>query len=146
MVSLPPVEKRKFSYAFRFLDMTALPTNGVSQSRRIEVNARFHGASPGVRDRFQIRLAVFAEDVEGARAIWVGRQVDEQALIHVAKTITTDPDVRGWTRLQLMTDVPAGAKCLLISLAAGVADAEPQKTGHYLDDVQVRLVTHEAPP
>lgn len=146
MVSLPPVEKRKFSYAFRFLDMATLPGNGMAQSRRIEVTARFHGASPGVQDRFQIRLAAFSEHVEGARAIWVGGQVNEQALIHVAKTVSTAPDVSGWTTLQLTTDVPAGAKHLLISLAAGVADAEAPKTEHYLDDVQVRLITHEAPP
>ncbi|QOV87630.1 hypothetical protein [Humisphaera borealis] len=146
MVALPPVEKRKFSYAFRFLDMAALPENGTAPSRRIEVTARFQGALPGVQDRFQIRLAAFSEDAEGARAIWVGGQVNEQALIHVAKTVTTAPDVSGWTTLQLSTDVPAGAKHLLISLAAGVADDEAPKTEHYLDDVQVRLINHEAPP
>ncbi len=145
MVKLPPVERRMFSYTSRFLDVAAFPPMGASQSRQIEVTARFHGATPGVRDRFQIRLAAFAEDIAGARAIWLGGKVNEQALMHVAKTVTMDADTRGWTTLRSTMDVPAGARLLLISLAAAVADAEGPKTVHYLDDVQVRLITREAP-
>lgn len=141
MVKLTPVEKRKFSYASRFLDVTAFPPMEVSQSRQIEVTARFHGATPGVSDRFQIRLAAFAEDIAGARAIWRKALVDEQALMHVAKTVTMDADARGWTTLRSTMDVPAGARLLLISLAATVADTEGPKTVHYLDDVRVRLIT-----
>jgi hypothetical protein len=146
MVKLPPDVRRMFSYTSRFLDVTAFPPMGASQSRQIEVTARFHGATPGVSDRFQIRLAAFAEDIAGARAIWIGGVVNEQALIHVAKTVTMDADTRGWTTLRSTMDVPAGARLLLISLAAAAADAEGPKTAHYLDDVQVRLITGEAPP
>jgi len=146
MVSLPPVEKRKFSYASRFLDVSALPASGLARSRQIEVTARFHGASPGVQDRFQIRLAAFAEDIAGARAIWFGGHLDEQALIHVAKTVTTDAHAGDWTTMRSVIDLPAGAKYLLISLAARTADENGPKTEHYLDDVQVRLITRDAPP
>lgn len=145
MVKLTPVEKRKFSYASRFLDVAAFPPLSASQSRQIEVTARFHGATPGVRDRFQIRLAAFAEDLAGARAIWRGGNVDEQALTHVAKTVTMDADAHDWTTLRSTMDVPAGARLLLLSLAAAAADAEGPKTAHYLDHVQVRLITREAP-
>jgi len=146
MVLLPPVEQRMFSYASRFLDVTALPASGLAQTRQIEVTAQFHGTVPGVRDRFQIRLAAFAEDLAGARAIWFGGHLDEQALLHVSKTVTTAPDAHGWTTLRSTIDLPAGARHLLISLAARVADSETQKTGHYLDDVHVRLITREGPP
>ncbi len=145
MVKLTPVEKRKFSYASLFLDVTAYPPLDVSQSRQIEVTARFHGATPSVSDQFQIRLAAFAEDIAGARAIWIGGIVNEQALMHVAKTVTMDAHTRGWTTMRSTMDVPAGARLLLISLAAAAADAEGPKTAHYLDDVQVRLITGEAP-
>ena len=82
----------------------------------------------------------------GARAIWFGGHLDEQALIHVAKTVKPHPDGRGWTTVRSVIDLPAGAKYLLISLAAGVADDNAPKTEHYLDDVQVQLITRESPP
>ena len=146
MVLLPPVDKRKFSYASRFLDVSELTAGGPSQSRQVEVTARFCGASPDVQDRFQIRLAAFAEDIAGARAIWFGGNLDEQALIHVAKTVKPHPDTHGWTMVRSVVDLPAGAKSLLISLAAGVADDQAPKTEHYLDDMQVRLMTPDAAP
>ncbi len=146
MVLLPPVDKRKFSYASRFLNVSALTAGGPSQSRQVEVTARFCGASPDIQDRFQIRLAAFAEDIAGARAIWFGGNLDEQALIHVAKTVKPHPDAHGWTMVRSVVDLPAGAKYLLISLAAGVADDQAPKTEHYLDDVQVHLMTRDAAP
>ena len=130
MVSLSPVEKRKFSYASRFMDVGALAASGPTQSRQIEVTARFHGASPGAPDRFQIRLAAFAEDLAGARAIWFGGYLDEQALVHVARTVKPRPDAQGWTMVRSTIDLPAGAKYLLISLAAGVEGDQATKTAH----------------
>lgn len=146
MVTLQPVEKRKFSYATRFLDLTAIPSMGALLPGQIEVTARFHGASPNVQDRFQIRLAAFAEDIAGARAIWFGGDLDGQALVHVAKTVTMAPGTQGWSMLRSTIHVPAGARLLLISLAASVADDGEPKTPHYLDDVQVRLIAPEALP
>jgi hypothetical protein len=146
MVTLPPVEKRDFSYAFRFVDVSALRSMSAGQTREIEVTAQFHGASAGVRDRFQIRLAAFAEDVAGAREIWVRNHVDELSLLHVAKTIRTPAGTVGWTTLRSTMDVPAGARFVLVALAAGVVDTAAPKTAHYLDDVQVRLITHEPLP
>ncbi len=145
MVTLPPVEKRKFSYAFRFVDLTTLPPLSDGQTRQLEVTARFHGAAPGIRDRFQIRLAAFAEDITGAREIWLRDHVNEQALLHVVKTVKPDLADRGWTTVRSMIDVSAGVNVALISLAAGVADSEAPNTAHYLDNVQVRLITQETP-
>ncbi|CAN5659437.1 hypothetical protein BH11VER1_BH11VER1_36540 [soil metagenome] len=145
MVKLPPVENRKFSYAFRFVDLTTLPPMREGQTRQLEVTARFHGAAPGMRDRFQIRLAAFAEDITGAREIWVRDHVNEQALLHVVKTAKPDLGDRGWTTVRSMIDVSGGVNVALISLAAGVADSETPNTAHYLDNVQVRLITQEAP-
>lgn len=145
MVMLPPVEKRQFSYAFRFMDMAKLPPIGATGTRQIEVTAQFYGAAEGVQNRFQIRLAAFAEDAIGAREIWVRGNLDEQSLLHVAKTVKVPKAAHGWTTVRSIIDVPAGAKVVLVSLAAGGAENEEPKVAHYLDDVQVRLITHEAP-
>lgn len=54
MVMLPPVEKRKFSYACRFVDLASLPPESARQTREIEVTAQFHGTAPRTKKRFQI--------------------------------------------------------------------------------------------
>ncbi len=140
---LPPHERRKLSYAFRFLDVDRLPLAMAGQTRQIEVTARFHSGKPEVRDRFQICLAAFSEDVAEAREIWNKAAVDEQALLHVTRTVKTEPDAFGWVTLQSVIDVPDGTKSLLVSLAAGVVHGDKTKTEHYLDDVQIRLITSD---
>lgn len=146
MVTLPPVDNRKFSYAFRFLDLTTLAPLSGEQTRQIEVTAQFHGAPHGGKSRFQIRLAAFAENAAAAREIWIRDRVDEQALMHVAKTVVSKPGDRGWTVARSTMDVPAGARLVLVSLAASLADPELPKAAHYLDDVQVRIITHDFNP
>ncbi len=150
MVVLPPVPKKKFSYAFRSLDLTRIAPLGATETQQIEVTARFHAAKKAMRDRYQIRLAAFAEDAEGAREIWVGDLINEMALMHVVKTVKMEPDAEGWVTVRSLIDVPAEARVLLVSLAAGLP-GDPKKNSapeaaHYLDDVQVRLITQESLP
>lgn len=141
---LMPHDRRKLSYGFRFLDVDRFPAAVPGETRQIEVTARFHSGKPEVRDRFQICLAAFSEDVTEAREIWNRAAVDEQALLHVTRTVKTEPDAFGWVTLQSVIDVPDGTKSLLVSLAAGVVHGDKTKTEHYLDDVQVRLITSNA--
>jgi hypothetical protein len=142
MAVLPPKVPQKFSYAFRFIDAGSLPPPTLGQTRQIEVIARFHSGVQGTHGRFQIRLAAFAEDAASAHEIWVSDTVDEQALSHVAKTVEMKPSERGWTTLRSTIDVPDETRVVLISLGAGVGENDPQKTVHYLDDVEARLITH----
>jgi hypothetical protein len=39
-----------------------------------------------------------------------------------------------------------GARLVLVSLAASLVDPELRKAAHYLDDVQVRIITHDFIP
>lgn len=147
MVPLPLVtmEKRRLSYAYRFIDVSRLPAGNSAQSRQIEVTAKFHCEKPGIKDRLQVRLAAFDESVAEAREIWLRDEAAELALMHVTKTVKTDPDVFGWNTVHAVIDLPDDAKVLLISLAAGVAHGDKSKVDHYLDDVHVRLITHDMP-
>jgi hypothetical protein len=43
-------------------------------------------------------------------------------------------------------DVPAGERSVLVSLAASLADPELPKAAHYLDDIQVRIITRDFIP
>jgi hypothetical protein len=146
MVRLPSVDKRKFSYAMRFIDAGELLPSGASHTRQIEVTASFHDDGSPVSGRYQIRMAAFAGTLEEARAVWLGGHIDEQALMHVARTISTAPGHHGWTSVRTEMEVPAQTRWVLVSLAAAVADEAAAKTAHYLDDVQIRVITHDALP
>jgi len=149
MVELPPIEKKKYSYAFRTIDLTKLVPMSGTETRQMEITAKFHAASVGTRDRYQIRLAAFGGDAEEAREIWVRDVVDEQSLLHVVKTVKMEPDQQGWVTVRSLIDVPSQARVLLISLAAGLPGSPKQPrpdVTHYLDEVQVRLITQDALP
>jgi hypothetical protein len=146
LVTLPQTKGRRFSYAMRFVDLSTLPASEVSQNRQIEVSASFHGHELGVADLFQIRLAAFGGSLEEARAIWLSPQLDEKALLHVARTVTIPAGEGGWKKLHATMELPPGTTLLLVSLAAAVADNNVPKTPHYLDDVRIQLQTLRAAP
>lgn len=146
LVTLPQTKGRRFSYAMRFVDLSTLPASEVSQNRQIEVSASFLGHEPGVADLFQIRLAAFGGSLEEARAIWLSPQLDEKALLHVARTVTIPAGEGGWKKLHATMELPPGTTLLLVSLAAAVADNNVPKTPHYLDDVRIQLQTLRAAP
>lgn len=91
-------------------------------------------------------LAAFAEDVAGAREIWVRDHLEEQALIHVSRTARMKSSGRRWVTVNSVIDVPAGARVVFVSLAAGVAESEPTRTEHYRDEVQIQMLTRESQP
>jgi hypothetical protein len=142
VVTLPLVEKSRFSYVFRLVDVSALPGLREDLCRQLEVTARFRGTVTGAPNRFQIRLAAFAEDAAGASEIWIKNLLDEMALDHVAKTEQAHDE---WTTVRTAIDVPPNAQVVLVSLGAANAVDSP-KSHHFLDDVQIRLITREDDP
>jgi hypothetical protein len=146
MVRLPQADKRRFSYAMRFIDAGQLPPPDGLKTRQIEVSAAFCSESSLLPEYYQIRMAAFAGTLAEARAVWLGGRIDEQALMHVARTISTAPGHHGWTSVCTGMEVPAQTNWVLVSLAAAVPDGEAAKTARYLDDVHIRVLTHEGRP
>lgn len=146
MVRLPQADKRRFSYAMRFIDAGQLPPPDGLKTRQIEVSAAFCSESSLLPEHYQIRMAAFAGTLAEARAVWLGGRIDEQALMHVARTISTEPGHHGWTSVCTGMEVPAQTNWVLVSLAAAVPDGEAAKTARYLDDVHIRVLTHEGRP
>lgn len=145
MITLPQVtkEKRRLSYAFHFIDVSGLPRPTSGRTRQIEVTAKFHCELPGIKDRLQVKLAAFDVAVAEARDIWLNGDTDELALMDVTKTVKTDPAKFGWTSVRTAIDLPADAQVLLLCFAAGVAHGDKSKVDHFLDDVEVRLITSD---
>lgn len=143
MLVMQPQEGRTQSSACRFLDLTSLPPASAGQSRQIEVTARYYGGKPGVISRLRMRLTVFAEEAAEARRLFVNGGVPEFALVHVEKS--SRMKVEEWNTVRLVVDVPAEAKVLLVSMLTGLERSSLLMPDRYLDDVQVRLITQEAP-
>ena len=151
MARLAPAEKRKYSYAYRIVDLaeTSPPadTAPASTLRQVEVTAAFLGSGAPVAERFQIRLAAFAEAPEEIRPIWNDEAtLFDRVLQHVGRNEVREPGSRGWQPVKARMEIPAGTRSLVIALAAAVADDAAPKAEHFLDDVQARLITTEATP
>ena len=144
MVILPPVQKRKYSYATRFVDLSSWSGVKHGTTQKIEVSAAFQGLGPG--NRYQIRLAAFDGSVGEARAIWLANQVDEQALAHTARTVAASGDSQTWNRITASIDVPGNTRLVLVSLAASSPDSASGKQPAALDDVHIRLISQELSP
>lgn len=143
MVRLAPSDKRKFCYAWRIVDLDAYPMPPEAKSRQVEVRASFHGNRSGAAERHQIRLAALAEEPGKVRAIWNAADFLDRVLLHVGRTVTAGPDEQGWHTLHATIEIPPGARSLVISLAAAMADDSAPKTAHYLDDIHVKFVIKE---
>jgi hypothetical protein len=143
MVRLAPHDRRKFSYAWRIVDLDAYPVPEGAESRQVEVSASFHSVRSGMAERHQIRLAAFAEEPGEVKAIWNGENMFDQVLQHVGRTVTADPDNQDWKTLRATMEIPPEARSLVISLAAAMAEDSVPKTAHYLDDVHVQFLIKE---
>jgi hypothetical protein len=146
MVRLTPHERRKFSYAWRIVDLNDFPLPAGAESRQVEVMASFHGVHLGTTDRNQIRLAAFAEQPGDVKPIWNSENMFDHVLQHVGRSVTVNSNDQGWQTIRARMEIPAEARSLVISLAAAMADDSALKTAHYLDDVHVQFVIKEGTP
>jgi hypothetical protein len=132
---------RKFSYAWRILDLAEHSAPSAAETRKVEVSAAFHTAGEARPLRYQIRLAAFSQEPGEVRQIWNNEPVlFDTVLQHVGRNVRVGADDPGWEVVQASMEIPAGTRSLLISLAASEADPASAPKNHYLDDVRVRLV------
>lgn len=146
MVRLIPVPKRKFSYAWRIVDLSEHPVAAASGALRLEVAASFNSPDPAQSSRYQIRLAAFSEAPAEVRDIWNNEPVlFDTVLQHAGRNVRTKPRDSGWQTVKAALQIPPGTRSVVISLAASDADPAEPLTEHYLDDVQTRFVLTPAP-
>lgn len=146
MLRLNPVATRKFGYAWHIVDLEDHPELAQGGTRRLEVSAAFNTPEPGRPLRYQIRLAAFSQEPTEVRQIWNNEPVlFDTVLQHVGRNVLTKPDQRGWQTVQAALELPPGTRSVVISLAAGEADADHPLAHHYLDDVQARIVMTQPP-
>jgi hypothetical protein len=141
MARLDPSPTATLSYLDRIVDVQSLPVPQGNEVRQVTVTASFHAAERGLRDRYTLRVAAFAEAPETVRGQWVGREWKEMdgALAASKRGLSTTPDAEGWQTLTAIVEVPREARSLVISLASGLSENPDRKTAHYIDGVQATL-------
>ena len=143
MARLDPSPTATLSYLDRIVDVQSLPVPQGNEVRQVTVTASFHAAERGLRDRYTLRVAAFAD----APAHWVGREWKEieGALSASKRGLSTTVDAEGWQTLTATVEVPREARSLVLSLASGVFQNPDRKTAHYIDGVQVTLSISSQP-
>lgn len=146
VAELPPHPKRKFSYATRIIDLDDVRNAVGDGTPRVEVEASFRAPESVEAMRHQIRLAAFAESPAEVKARWVGGELFDWVLQHVARTVTVRRGAGSeWHTLTTTMEIPPNARSLVISLAAATPDESAPKSAFYLDDVDVRLFVRPRP-
>lgn len=140
VVCLPPSARQKFSYAFRIFDLSEYELPATTGAFAMEVTASFHGTDTEEVDRYQIRLAAFREEPAAIKPLWNGGTLFDYLLKHVARTVNAQERSSEWRTLKESIEIPAGTRCIVVALAAGMASETAPKTLHFLDDVQIRFV------
>ena len=141
----PESSARRFSYAWRILDLAEHSAPGEAETRKVEVTAAFNTPGEARPLHYQIRLAAFSQEPGEVRRIWNHEPVlFDTVLQHVGRNVITGADQPGWQTVQASMELPPGTRSVVISLAAGAADDEPPPGSHYLDQVSVRFVLAQA--
>jgi hypothetical protein len=132
---------RRFSYAWRIVDLAEHPVPGEGETRKVEVSAAFNTPGEGRPLHYQIRLAAFSQEPGEVRRIWNHESVlFDTVLQHVGRNVHVEAGESGWQTVQASTELPPGTRSVVISLAASEADSANSRMEYYLDDVKARLI------
>ena len=140
---LPPNKQGKthLSSAYQMLDLRSLPKASRSGDAQVQVTASFYAANSEVNSRYAIRIFAIDQPPDKARSrFW--QKTEDSGVAIVQETFGTEPGEGGWHTFSLKMPLPRGARTLVFILAAGVPkDATGEASMHYLDDVQVSVLT-----
>jgi hypothetical protein len=134
--------KNPASRAYQVLD---LRTFSIPPDAEIEVAASFCSENPDTSSRYLLRMIALEEAPEQALDLfWPKAQSD--SVVGQSQRFNTVPGVPGWQRYSMRLRVPSDAKTLALVFGALCPDdpAQPPRV-HYLDDVQVSVLTTETP-
>lgn len=150
MMRLEPIPreqnvKNHTSRAYQVLDLRALPTQAMNGDSEVEVTASFCATNSDVSSRYLTRAVALDETPEQAtKNFW--SKVESDGVVSVSQRFDTKPGDPGWHSFSMKLRLPPGSKTLvLIFGAVPPEDAAQPASVHYLDDVQVSLLSSETP-
>ena len=148
MEPIPPQRpvKNHTSRAYQMLDLRSQPVAMLNGQTEAEVTASFCAANSDLSSRYLIRAIALDEAPETAtKNFW--SKVESDGVVSESQRFDTQPGKSGWHTFSLKLRLPPGSKTLVLVFGA----MPPEDTSrpafvHYLDDVQVTLLTPQPLP
>jgi hypothetical protein len=151
MLRLEPIPREKnvknlTSRAYQVLDVRSQPLAVMNGEMEVEVTASFCTMNSDISSRYLIRAIALDEVPETAlKNFW--SKVESDGVVSESQRFDTVPGDSGWHTFSMNLRQPPGSKTLvLIFGAVPPEDAAQPPSMHYLDDVQVTLLTSQPLP
>lgn len=149
MMRLEPIPREKnvknlASRVYQVLDLRSLSMRDISNDAEVQVSASFCATNSDVSSRYLIRALALDEVPEQAmNEFW--SKTESAGVVSESQRFDTKPGDRGWHTFSLKLRLPPESKTLVFILGA-VPPEDPSKevSIHYLDEVQVSLLTPES--
>lgn len=146
MLRLEPIPREKkvkthTSRVYQVLDLGSLPTDAISVDTEVKVTASFYSSKSELCSRYLIRAVALSEPPSKAtRDFWSKTENDD--VVSMSQRFDSVPGESNWQRFSLKMPLPRGSKTLVFILGAVPPEnASENAFVHYLDDVQVTLLT-----
>jgi hypothetical protein len=151
MLRLEPIPREKnvknhTSRAYQTLDLRSQPMPLLGEDSEVEVTASFCATNGDLSSRYLIRAIALDEAPETAtKNFW--SKVESDGVVSESQRFDTLPGKSGWHTFSMKLRLPPGSKTLvLIFGAVPPEDTSRPALVHYLDDVQVSLLTPQPLP
>lgn len=151
MLRLEPIPPQKpvknhTSRAYQMLDLRSQPVAMMNGEVEAEVTASFCATNSDLSSRYLIRAIALDEEPETAtKNFW--SKVESDGVVSESQRFDTPPGKSGWHTFSMKLRLPPGSKTLvLIFGAVPPEDTSRPALVHYLDDVQVSLLTPQPLP
>lgn len=130
---------------FQLLDLRSPQILAMGGVAEVIVSASFFAADTDVNSRYMIRAFALNEAPETAtNGFW--EKTDDESVISMTRRFETSPEDRGWHTFSLKMPLPRGAQSLVFILGALPSDdLSVDGAVHFLDDVNVSVVTSQTP-
>ena len=148
MLRLEPIPREKnvknhTSRVYQVLDLRSGPTGELESGAEVEVTASFFATASATGSRYLIR-GVALDEAPGQATDDFWSKTENDDVISVSQRFDTTPGNRGWQTFSLKMPLPRGAKTLVVILGAvPPEDASMESSVHYLDEVNVSVITPE---
>jgi len=135
--------KNRPSRVYQVLDLRSLPIHNLNGDAEVEVTASFCAAKSDLRSRYVMRVFALDEAPEQAtKDFWP--KVESDGVASETQRFDIEPGDEGWHTFSLKLRLPPGSNTLMLILGAAPPTDIPQPPSvHYLDEVQVSLITQQ---
>ena len=148
MLRLEPIQyekpvKNHASRAYQVLDLRSLPADAIASHTHVELSASFCSATSDASSRYLLRaIALDEAPTEAMERFW--SKVENDGVVSQSQRFDTAPGITGWQRSSMTLRLPPGSKTLVIIFGAVPPEDKSRPASvHYLDDVQVSLLSSE---